>query len=553
MASADLASAGPASPTNGGRPPYVVNGAPATIEQFPFLVAILNREIADPFTAQFCGGSVVAPTIVLTAAHCVDDRPASALDVLANTTDLAIGEGERVAVASVAVHPLWNSDTNQNDLALLHLDDPVSAVVIDVAPPGYEATWQPSTIAATAGWGCTQVHPGGLCVTGGFPDSLFAGSVTLRDDRTCRVALAPYFDANTMRCAGASSSDRAATDACEGDSGGPLRVQRSGLPPILVGVVSWGFVCGSDPGVYTRIERYRSWLRSQGVPVAANGFVGQPTQNVTAAYDRAFVCDINGDGVDDQFLYATGGAPDAIRLGTRQFGLVAGPPVNVGSLYVPVAGDYDDDGRCDILWYRPGPASETLWRSSASGYTRTDVPSVDGSYQPVVTDVDNDDHDDIIWYDATNGSAQVWSGRRTRFVVGPVVAAPVDAALVAGDLDGDGHGDLYFDLPTPSADVTWRGDDAGFSVVVGAVTIPSAGPLFVGDFDGDGRADVFRDVVSGRDEFWHGGDAGLTGRKHPRQIGSPRPGLVGDFDGDGHHDIFWYRAGSGIDIWWRGA
>ena len=65
---------------------------------------------------------------------------------------------------------------------------------------------------------------------------------------------------DSMFCAGYLSGGK---DGCQGDSGGPLICEQDGQP-MLTGVTSWGFGCGSvnSPGVWTKVESYTEWIRT---------------------------------------------------------------------------------------------------------------------------------------------------------------------------------------------------------------------------------------------------------------------------------------------------
>jgi secreted trypsin-like serine protease len=547
-----LASVGPVGASPRSPAPYIVNGTTTTIAQWPYLVGLLRSSIADPYAAQFCGGSVVAPDLVLTAAHCVDDTTAGALDILYGATILQVGAGTRIGVTSISVHPAWDPDTNQNDLAVVHLDTEIPATPIVVAPPGYEGVWAAGNTVQSAGWGCTHVTSLGACVPGGFPTDLRAGSMPMRNDNECASVFGDLFDSDTMRCAGWSSSTGAATDTCQGDSGGPLRIARRGLPPMLVGIVSWGINCGRLPGAYTRVESFRSWLRDEGVPIPTVAFRGAPTKAITGQFDQTFACDFNADRVDDIFFYTPGDGPELLRLGTSEGTFRDGPTVNVGGNFDPVSGDFNGDGACDILWYRPGGASEAYWRGSAFGFVPIKAPSIVRTYAPFSDDFDGDGYDDIFWYGASGTRSLVWYGSDHGFIAGPNLLVPADAVAVGADFSGNGRADVYFDRAEPDPDVTWAGTPSGFTDVSGPTMIPGDGPLLTGDFDGDGFVDLFRDRPDAADELWRGRNgARFERRSHPLQPGVYQ-GVGGHFDGDPRGDLYWYREGLAPEVLWRG-
>ncbi|TQM83442.1 trypsin [Saccharothrix saharensis] len=191
----------------------------------------------------FCGGALVAPDKVVTAAHCTlsrsalgtrDRRPAD-LTVVAGRADLDTAEGRAVKVAALWRHPAFTAVSRGDDVATLTLATALPYRPIRVAA----AT---SGLARVHGWGRT-----------GELDApsrrLREVDVPIRSDAECSADV-PDYRPDGMLCAGYPEGGK---DACEGDSGGPLTVAGE-----LVGVVSYGRGCArpGQPGVYTRLSRY---------------------------------------------------------------------------------------------------------------------------------------------------------------------------------------------------------------------------------------------------------------------------------------------------------
>ncbi|MGE0026684.1 MAG: trypsin-like serine protease [Thermoleophilia bacterium] len=229
----------------------VVGGTQAPADSWPSLVALVTPG-SDAVLGQFCGGTLIAPTVVLTAAHCVTDaagavmRPAD-VQVLAGTQDLTTG-GDRIAVAVVRTHPAFHADGDPYDAALLILARPSAAPPMTYARNGHDGGDAERT-GAIAGWGETSEN------SGKYPTALAEAAVTIFPSSRCALALGHAFTRGATLCAGSMTGG---VDSCSGDSGGPLR-DGSGT---LVGIVSWGVGCARPgfPGVYTRVGALTSWI-----------------------------------------------------------------------------------------------------------------------------------------------------------------------------------------------------------------------------------------------------------------------------------------------------
>jgi hypothetical protein len=167
------------------------------------------------------------------------------------------------------------------------------------------------------------------------------------------------------------------------------------------------------------------------------------------------VGDFNGDGRDDVVWYRAGSGSDE-QWTSKAGGGWTVTTVSVSGTYRPVVGDFDGNGRADLLWYAPGTARDSIW--TFTGTSHASVPiAVNGSYFPVVLDQDGDHRADVYWQSRRSTvRSSVWSWP-SRALSRPSsrTATTTYTPGVAGDFDGDGRDDILFDRAGDSADTWW--------------------------------------------------------------------------------------------------
>ncbi|MGW6446060.1 S1 family peptidase [Lentzea sp. NPDC055074] len=203
--------------------------------EVPWMVALTT-----PSGLQFCGGALLGPREVATAAHCVHGRMPASISVVGGRLDLRTDGGSTSLVASFRLVDGYTTPSSGKDLAVLTLTEPMPYPPLPIAA---STAYMGGSVGVVYGWGQQAEHD-----TNKSP-LLHKAYIPIVPDEQCAAAHARY-DAEAMFCAGYPDGG---IDACLDDSGGPFVIDGR-----LAGIVSWGTGCARphSPGVYTRVATY---------------------------------------------------------------------------------------------------------------------------------------------------------------------------------------------------------------------------------------------------------------------------------------------------------
>jgi len=227
----------------------IVGGVIASEDEWPWIAALLKNNIQD------CGAALIHSHWVITAAHCLEDKTAN-YKVLLETYDLATDyQDNKYKIKEIIIHPEYNSDTIDNDIALLELTTDITWI-----PPLciYQGSLADKTGIAL-GWGSMNSEQPNGSAPANYPDQLRQVEIPVVSQKICEEHTT-FSVTDNMFCGGYAEGGK---DACWGDSGGPFVINEN-YRWFLAGIISWGEACAWPGyyGYYTRVSNYYSFITS---------------------------------------------------------------------------------------------------------------------------------------------------------------------------------------------------------------------------------------------------------------------------------------------------
>jgi secreted trypsin-like serine protease len=246
---------------SGGAQASIIGGSPASTAQFPYLAYI---EAGNKHSGFACTGTVVAPRVVLTAAHCAEDvetgtfsKPGEYAVAIGVANPKQASPENVFAVTETHVFPSFDPGVVHGDAAVLILSRPTTAPPLALAGAADAALYEGGASVSVAGWGLTAAQ------NRQAPANMRSATMTVQKDSTCRRKTKGFYkDYSGAFQVCLLSPPKNKSGTCFGDSGGPAVAIRPDGTAVELAVISVvGPLCTPQaPNVLTRVDYVSSWV-----------------------------------------------------------------------------------------------------------------------------------------------------------------------------------------------------------------------------------------------------------------------------------------------------
>jgi len=230
----------------------IVDGTTAERGRYNYMAHLRTNDERE------CGGMLIAPNLILTAAHCrnhgVDTADLGMYDIRAKHGS------ERMYIDKEIVHKKYDPKNKNSDFMILVLDRKSKFQPVCLAGKNFKKSLLKSgDMLHALGFGTTSYHD-----KQSFSNTLQEASLKYIKNKKCSKIYSQKYQykviTKNMMCTDSGDEGR---DACRGDSGGPL-IQKNGKgKDVAVGVVSKGVGCAQYPGVYAAIGKVNRWIKKE--------------------------------------------------------------------------------------------------------------------------------------------------------------------------------------------------------------------------------------------------------------------------------------------------